>query len=54
MQPTLRKKIPQTPRKKFLSNVEKFISEVKMRFFWAKKEEKTQYSRALSSSLIQR
>ena len=31
MQPTLRKKIPQTPRKKFLSNVEKFISEVKMK-----------------------
>ena len=51
---TLRRKNPQTPRKKFLSNVKKFISEVKMPFFGAKKEEKTRLFRALSTLLIQR
>ena len=51
---TLRRKNPQTPRKIFLSNVKKFISEVKKPFFWAKKEEKTRLFRAISSSLVQR
>ena len=51
---TLRRKNPQTPRKIFLSNVKKFISEVKMPFFGQKKEEKTRMFRALSSSLAQR
>ena len=52
--PTLRRKIPQTPRKKFLSNVKFFTSEVFYPFFWPKKEEKTRLFRALSSSLVQR
>ena len=51
---TLRRKNPQTPRKKFLSNVKKFISEVKIPFFGQKKEEKTRMFRASSSSLVQR
>ena len=51
---TLRRKNPQTPRKKFLSNVKKFISEVKFPFLGPKKEEKTRLFRALSSSLVQR
>ena len=52
--PTLRRKNQQTPRKNFLSNVKKIISEVKMPFFGAKKEEKTRLFRAISSSLVQR
>ena len=51
--PILRRKNPQTPRKKFLSNVEIFISEVKIPFFRPKKEEKTRLFRALSSLLVQ-
>ena len=51
---TLRRKNPQTPRKIFLSNVKKFISEVKTPFFSPQKEEKTRLFRALSSSLVQR
>ena len=50
---TLRRKNPQTPRKKFLSNVKKFISEVKMPFFGQKKRRKTRLFRALSSLLVQ-
>ena len=37
--PTLRRKIPQTPRKKFLSNVENPISEVKTPFLGQKRGE---------------
>ena len=53
-QPTLRRKNPQTPRKIFLSNVKKFISELKTPFFCPKKEEKTRCLWAPSSSLTQR
>ena len=53
-QPTLRRKNPQTPRKIFLSNVKKIISEVKTPFFCPKKEEKTRCLWAPSSSLTQR
>ena len=51
---TLRKNLPQTPRKIFLSNVKKIISEVKTPFFGPKKEEKTRCLWALSSLLVQR
>ena len=52
--PTLRRNFPQTPRKKFLSNVDFSTSEVKIPFFWSKKEEKTRCLWALSSLLVQR